>query len=78
MNLQLNKEYRFINHPRTFVKILEIKQLDNDEVYLRYIITDTNLNESYEDSRTIRKDMINQTFENYSFAPGIGLKLKFK
>jgi len=63
MELQLYKQYQFVGNPQTTVKILEILEVDNDEVYLRYILTDSKLGEQYEDWRFIRQDMIIHTFE---------------
>ena len=62
--IKLFKEYQFIGHPQTTVKLLEIFEVDNDEVYLRYLQTDTKLNESYEDWRIIKLEMFDQVFED--------------
>lgn len=61
--LILNKEYRFINSPRIFVKIKEILELDNEEIYIQYIKTNTLENTSYLDWQIIKEKDIVNTFE---------------
>ena len=58
--LNYNKKYQLVKTPYTLVHILEVVELENDEVYIRYKQQDKE-----EDWVIISQDKVAKTFEDY-------------
>ena len=59
--LDYNTKYQLVKNPYTPLRILEILELENDEVYIRY------KQENKEaDWKIIKQDKIGKTFEDYA------------